>query len=63
MLHIEISPCIKCALPYFERYQKTTPPTIVLCCHHKFLVTIQPYLKPDVDGENPFICIYGDTFV
>jgi len=24
-------------------------------------VTIQPYLRPDANGENPLICVYGDT--
>jgi hypothetical protein len=28
----------------------------------KEIVTIQPPLRPDDDGENPLICVYGDTF-
>ena len=26
------------------------------------IVTIQPSLRPDIDSENPLICVYGDTF-
>ncbi len=25
-------------------------------------VTIQPSFRPDDNGENPLICVYGDTY-
>ncbi|HJH32092.1 MAG TPA: hypothetical protein C5S50_07955 [Methanosarcinaceae archaeon] len=29
----------------------------------KKYVTIQPFLRPDADGENLLICVYGETFI
>ncbi|MGP8331659.1 MAG: hypothetical protein ACT6FB_04890 [Methanosarcinaceae archaeon] len=48
---------------HFSKYQ-TQLPALEKCAFYECGdITIQPYLKPDVDGENPLICVHITTFV